>query len=533
MQEEESSHPPLSAMEKEQSSHPPISAMEELSWYAGIATCLKLLLIPSYRSTDFEVHRNWLAVTSSLPLSQWYVDDTSPWTLDYPPLFAYFELFLSFFASLVDPTITNLHLGLDYNADTVVYFQRLTVIIADLILFYGAYRIARRLDMARRRMVFVLVVFSPALLIVDHIHFQYNGFLIGVLLISLALLEEGRDLAGGFVFAALLCLKHLFAVAAPVYFVYLLRHYCRGGIGTATGRFLAMGAAVGAVFAVAFGPFLYYGQIQQVLRRMFPFGRGLCHAYWAPNVWVFYIIFDKVLAFLLRKLGFDIKAPAASFTGGLVGDSSPFSVLPQVTPLATFLLVILAMSPCLIKAWREPQPKHIMRWVAYAYTCAFLFGWHIHEKASLHFVILLGIVATHSVEDARHYFLLSAVSCYSMFPLLFEPKEYPIKVLLLLIHLALMWLGFSMQFRDGAMTKGSKRVKSKGSVEKNRNKLIGCIGVVYLLGMVGVEIWGQLLHPYIFSNKLPFLPLMLVSIYCALGMMYSWLFQLIRIIKSP
>lgn len=67
---------------------------------------------------------------------------------------------------------------------------------------------------------------------------------------------------------------------------------------------------------------------------MFPFGRGLCHAYWAPNFWVFYIILDKVLAFLLVKMGFNVQAPAASFTGGLVGDSSPFAVLPRVsTPI--------------------------------------------------------------------------------------------------------------------------------------------------------------------------------------------------------
>lgn len=93
-------------------------------------------------------------------------------------------------------------------------------------------------------------------------HFQYNGFLLGIFLLSVGFLEEGRDLVGGFVFAVLLSSKHLFLVAAPFYFVYLLGHYCKGGFFRGFGRLVIMGMAVGVVFALSFGPFLYYGQVK-------------------------------------------------------------------------------------------------------------------------------------------------------------------------------------------------------------------------------------------------------------------------------
>lgn len=429
--------------------------------------------------------------------------------------------------------MTHLTSGLNYKSHLTILFQRCSVIVSDSVLFYGLYRITRKVGFRERILIWVLVIFSPGLIIVDHLHFQYNGFLLGILLVSLSALENGNDLMGGFVFAVLLCFKHLFAVAAPVYFVYLLKHYCRGGFFKGFGRLVMMGSVVVAVFAAAYGPFLYYGQIEQVLRRMFPFGRGLCHAYWASNFWVFYIMLDKLLTFILMKMGYDIKTPTGSFTGGLVGDSSPFAVLPTITPLITFILVLLAVAPCLIKAWRDPKPRMITRWVAYAYTCGFLFGWHVHEKASLHFVIPLAIISLKTVEDAKHYFFLSIVSCYSLFPLLYEAQEYPLKVMLLLLHIMLMWLGFSSFFPSisAPVFKGVFSDRPDPDA-KSLHFCIGCFRKSYLLGIILVELFGQFLHPLLLGNKLPFLPLLMISTYCAFGIMYSWIWQLRSIIGS-
>ena len=75
----------------------------------------------------------------------------------------------------------------------------------------------------------ISVLLSPGLLIIDHIHFQYNGFLYGILILSIVLARKQSGLlASGIVFAALLCFKHIYLYLAPAYFVYLLRSYCLG-----------------------------------------------------------------------------------------------------------------------------------------------------------------------------------------------------------------------------------------------------------------------------------------------------------------
>lgn len=145
------------------------------------------------------------------------------------------------------------------------------------------------------------ILLSPALLIIDHIHFQYNGFLYGVLILSLVFArKQSTMLLSAVLFAALLCLKHIYLYLAPAYFVYLLRKYCldqKSLLRIRFGNCLKLALGLVGVFGIAFGPFVYWGQLGQVLSRLFPFSRGLCHAYWAPNIWAMYSFSDRVLIY--------------------------------------------------------------------------------------------------------------------------------------------------------------------------------------------------------------------------------------------
>jgi len=152
----------------------------------------------------------------------------------------------------------------------------------------------------------------------------------GILLISIACIRKGNDLGAALAFATLLMFKHIFFYCAPLFVVYLLRHYCfepdfsqveatsdrnsNGSPGSSPAtaasspepmeerlimarrfnffKFIKLASVVLIVVACGLGPFLVFrGEgrsivdvLQQMLSRLFPFGRGLVHAYWAPNV---------------------------------------------------------------------------------------------------------------------------------------------------------------------------------------------------------------------------------------------------------
>jgi ALG6, ALG8 glycosyltransferase family len=74
--------------------------------------------------------------------------------------------------------------------------------------------------------VFSMIILNVGLLLVDHIHFQYNGLLMGLLILSFDAANRGNHIMLTVYFSILVLMKHLFVFFVPVFGLYLLRSYC-------------------------------------------------------------------------------------------------------------------------------------------------------------------------------------------------------------------------------------------------------------------------------------------------------------------
>ena len=57
--------------------------------------------------------------------------------------------------------------------------QRLSVVVTDVVFLTGLWLATRKYCSSQRKVVRIMVAANAGLLVVDHIHFQYNGLLLG------------------------------------------------------------------------------------------------------------------------------------------------------------------------------------------------------------------------------------------------------------------------------------------------------------------------------------------------------------------
>jgi alpha-1,3-glucosyltransferase len=211
-----------------------------------------------------------------------------------------------------------------------------------------------------------------------------------------------------------------------------------------------------------------------------------------------------------KQFGITGDMPVAVMTGGLVQEYQHV-ILPEVTPRIAFLCSLFSIVPAVVKLWCCPgNPYHFVRCIVLCACGSFMFGWHVHEKAVLLVIIPLSFMAVIWKKEAQMYVLLATVGHYSLFPLLYTAFELPIKVLLLLLHSSYAFLNLASLFD---IKKCSLCLPLLSGLES-----------AYLLGLIPLFVFENVAHPLLgLEKRLPFLPLMLTSVYCGVGVLYFWL----------
>lgn len=119
------------------------------------------------------------------------------------------------------------------------------------------------------------------------------------------------------------------------------------------------------------------------------------------------------------------------------------------------------------------------------------------------FLYILSLLSAVNKDGATTTFLLSFVGGYSLFPLLFNPELTTIKVFFLISFVVLFYI-----------------ISEKSNIKID----LKSYEIIYLFGFAFVFWYEQHLQ-FIFGldQRLPFLPLLIVSVYCSAGVTYFWL----------
>lgn len=121
--------------------------------------------------------------------------------------------------------------------------------------------------------------------------------------------------------------------------------------------------------------------------------------------------------------------------------------------------------------------------------------------------------------DAKVFLLLSTVGHYSLLPLLYPNSLLLTKAILLVIYSTYafysLWKMYPLNFCKYSLP------------------LLNIFESIYVLGLIPLFLYENVFH-YVFglSKTLPYLPLLLVSVYCSFGVIYSWLLYYVYFLRK-
>jgi alpha-1,3-glucosyltransferase len=362
---------------------------------------------------DFEAQRHWMELTVHKPIGDWYWYDTEYWGLDYPPLTAYISWICgvgSYY--LVGPHSVALDESRGIEDPTHKAYMRFTVVVLDLLVYGSAVWYSTYKHDKKSLWSVMIALSQPAILLIDHGHFQYNTVALGLSILSFSNMTDypfGSCVWGGFYFTLALNFKQMTLYYAPVVFFYLLGR-CLSKPKWFLGRIIWLGFVVLFTFYVLWEPFVKYSpshephmpyidRLEHVVRRIFPFQRGLFEGK-VSNLWC-------------------------------ALNTSPIKIRDRIPtndqPLLALVVTVLLMLPSCIKVFlvglQEPNSRLsiVRHWTILLWattSCAlsfFLASFQVHEKS-----ILLALAPCTLLlwQDPGFVEWFSFVSVWTLWPLL-------------------------------------------------------------------------------------------------------------------
>ncbi|GBG26698.1 Dolichyl pyrophosphate Glc1Man9GlcNAc2 alpha-1,3-glucosyltransferase [Hondaea fermentalgiana] len=274
------------------------------------------------------------------------------------------------------------------------------------------------------------------------------------------------------------------------------------------------------------------GQLWSRLTAAWALPGGVCRPYWAPNVWALYKGLDRLLyavnlQYDIFEISDDVNVQCSLEDGG----TCAFVVLPEVHPIVCVGLMGIAMYPALKVVWELPHQAVLMPVLVYLMTCSFMLGYHVQEVSVLLIILPLTITSCDSTMDARLYLLMSWIAHMSLLPVLKTTDLKAIKPVLLLLH---SFGSFIALDQYHLMARQARRIRVEpngGGVWLRRPDRLYFVGLaaVYLCTEVLAPIVSFFQHGYDSGgahvrgdNLLANIDHVLVSVYCALGLVHSW-----------
>jgi alpha-1,3-glucosyltransferase len=321
------------------------------------------------RFGDYEAQRHWKEITVNQPISSWYEAprEGAWWPLDYPPLTAYHELMLGKISEWYEPASVANSTSYGYESDTHRSFMRLSVVASDLLSYFPAvyFFVSTYSPMQLRDIRWAVgpLLLNPALIFVDHCHFQYNSVALALLLFAVGLLNLNRPYCSAVVYTMSFMFKQTLLYFAPMFFAFMLGQAVKLTTWRQTVQRLGfLGICVISTVLVLLFPVIQdceslncsMVRSVSVIERVFPFGRGVFEDY-VPNIWV-------VLHPVLRIRGL------------------PLEGLKRIGAASTILTLCGSFIPGVLLG-RKPDKEWLPVGLAASGLAFYLFGWLVHEKA--------------------------------------------------------------------------------------------------------------------------------------------------------